>query len=182
MYERTFVLKEYILWVWFEITFLFLFTAFMVATQFFFTICFIAFLVSLILIILYSTCYLPIQKNYVKLILSIGGVLLGGSICGCIGVIIFAVFGNTDGWMPGHLNNFLGWSFVVACIGSVVGIIAGILFLAEANIYNRKLHKSDRISIKFSSWISRRKYFGDNILKKCLPNLFCILVCRIRPL
>lgn len=28
--------------------------------------------------------------------------------CGGIAVIVFAVFGNSDGWMPDHANNYLG--------------------------------------------------------------------------
>lgn len=116
----------------------FLLPPFMVATQFFFTVCFIAFLVSMGLIILYATCWDPEQKHYVKLIAAIGGILGIGSICGCIAVIIFACLGNADGWMPGHANNFLGWSFIIGVIGSVAGLVASLLFLVEWNIQRKK--------------------------------------------
>jgi hypothetical protein len=110
----------------------------MVATQFFFTICFLAFLITLTLTVLYATCWDPEQKYYVQIIISIGALLILGSICGCISVIIFASLGNADGWMPGHTNNYLGWSFALAVIGSVLGLIASLLFLVESNIQNKK--------------------------------------------
>lgn len=37
-----------------------------------------------------------------------GFLLLGGGICGCLGVIIFAIWGNKDKWLPEHANNFFG--------------------------------------------------------------------------
>ncbi|XP_014205143.1 uncharacterized protein LOC106637033 [Copidosoma floridanum] len=116
----------------------FLLPPFMLATQFFFTICFLAYLITLALIVLYATCWNPEERRYVLLITTIGGVLTIGSICGCIAVIIFALFGNADGWMPGHFNNFFGWSFVVAIVGSVAGLIASLLFLVEMNIQKKK--------------------------------------------
>lgn len=110
----------------------------MVVTQFFYTICFLAFLVALGLTVLYATCWDPEQKHYLRLIQSIGYLLVSGSVCGCIAVIVFACFGNRDGWMPGHDNNFFGWAFILAVIGSILGLIAGILFLVEWNIQKKK--------------------------------------------
>lgn len=37
-----------------------------------------------------------------------GFLLLGGGIFGCLGVIVFAIWGNKDKWLPEHANNFFG--------------------------------------------------------------------------
>lgn len=110
----------------------------MIATQFFFTLCFLLSLISFLLILLFTLCSDPEQKYYVQLIMIIGYLLLIGGISGGLGVIIFACFGNTEGWMPGHANNFFGWSFIMAVVGSVLIIITGALFLVEANIQRKK--------------------------------------------
>ncbi|XP_058798383.1 uncharacterized protein LOC131668326 [Phymastichus coffea] len=123
---------------------------FMVTTQFFFTLCFLSFLISLGLIVLYSTCWDQEHKNYINLITAIGSLLLFGSICGCIAVIVFALFGNTDGWMPGHSNNFFGYSFIISVIGSIIGLIASALFFIEANIQKEKRKDFKESQTKFS--------------------------------
>ena len=110
----------------------------MLATQFFFTICFIAFILTLALTVLYTTCWDAENKHYVQLIQGTGYILAAGSACGCLAVIIFAIFGNTEGWMPGHANNYFGWSFILAVIGSIAGLIASLLFLVEATIQRKK--------------------------------------------
>lgn len=112
--------------------------AFMIATQFFFTLCFLLSLASFILILLFTLCCDPEQKRYVQLIMIIGYLLLVGGISGGLAVIIFACFGNTNGWMPGHSNNFFGWSFIMAAVGSVFTIVAGTLLLVEANVQRKK--------------------------------------------
>lgn len=71
----------------------------------------------------------------------IGYVLLGGGICGCLAVIIFAIWGNKDKWMPEHSNNFFGWSFILGIIGAIAAICSSILFLTEANVQDRKLRQ-----------------------------------------
>lgn len=110
----------------------------MVATQVFFTFCFISCLVAFGLILLFGLCCDPDQKRYVELISIIGFLLLFGGASGVLAIIIFGCLGNTDGWMPGHNTNYLGWSFVLGAIGSVVVLIASLLFLVEANIQRKK--------------------------------------------
>ena len=95
-------------------------------------------MISFVLILLFTLCCDPEQKRYVQLIMAIGGLLLVGGISGGLAVIIFACLGNTDGWMPGHANNFFGWSFIMAALGSILTIIAGALFLVEANLQHKK--------------------------------------------
>lgn len=116
----------------------FLLPPFMIATQFFFTMCFLLNLICLLLILLFSLCCDPEQKRYVQLILTIGYTLLVSGISGALAVIIFACLGNADGWMPGHENNYLGWSFALAVIGSVLTIVASTLFLVEGSVQRKK--------------------------------------------
>lgn len=57
---------------------------------------------------------------------------------GAIAVIVFACLGNTDGWMPGHANNFFGWAFGLGVAGVAMAFISGTLFLVEARIQRKK--------------------------------------------
>ncbi|XP_059621529.1 uncharacterized protein LOC132265078 isoform X2 [Phlebotomus argentipes] len=116
----------------------FLLPAFMIITQFFFTLCMIGVLVGLVLVLLFFLCAGPDQRRFVLLIKIISWLLLGTGICGCIAVITFACFGNRDRWMPEHANNFFGWSFGLAVAGSVTVLIAASLFFTEATIQAKK--------------------------------------------
>lgn len=110
----------------------------MVATQVFFTICFLLGLISFFLILLFTLCCDPERKKYIELITTIGFLLLASGISGGIAVIIFACLGNADGWMPGHANNYLGWSFGLGVAGSVLTLVASGLFLVEASVQRKK--------------------------------------------
>lgn len=110
----------------------------MVATQVFFTICFLLGLISFFLILLFTLCCDPERKRYIELITIIGILLLASGISGGIAIIIFACLGNADGWMPGHANNYLGWSFGLGVVGSVLTLVASGLFLVEANVQRKK--------------------------------------------
>ena len=123
---------------------------FMIATQFFFTMCFICFIITFALMVLYATCWDPEQKHYLRLGIAVGNFLMFGSVCGNIAVIIFACFGNTDHWMPGHANNFFGWSFILGIIGSISGVIASILFYVEHNIQRKKRKDLKESQTRFS--------------------------------
>lgn len=122
----------------------------MLLTELFFTICFLCFAGSFALIIIYTTCWDPEKKKYIELLKTIAGVLTTGSVLGCLGVIIFAFFGNGENWMPGHFNNFFGWSFVVAAVGSVLGVVASILMLVELNIQRKKQKKLKESQTRFT--------------------------------
>ncbi|XP_037039161.1 uncharacterized protein LOC119076483 isoform X3 [Bradysia coprophila] len=116
----------------------FLIPGFMIATQFFYTLCLIGMVVSLCLVLLFFLCAGPDQKHFVLLIKLIGYILLATGICGSIGVIVFACFGNKDKWMPEHANNFFGWSFGLGVVGAVTSIISACLFLTEATVQAKK--------------------------------------------
>lgn len=116
----------------------FLLPGFMIATQFFFTLAFIGMLAGGIGVLVFFLCASPNQKHYVTLINSIGYIVLMAGVCSSIAVIIFASLGNRSNWMPEHANNWFGWSFVLACVGAVLSLVAAALFLTEANIQRRK--------------------------------------------
>uniref|UniRef100_A0A182P775 Uncharacterized protein n=1 Tax=Anopheles epiroticus TaxID=199890 RepID=A0A182P775_9DIPT len=116
----------------------FLIPPFMVATQFFYTLCAIGVILAMVLVLLYFLCAGPDQKFFVKLIKAISYLTLVASVCGSIGVIVFACFGNKDKWMPEHANNWFGWSFILACIGVVACGVASSLFFTEAHVQARK--------------------------------------------
>ncbi|XP_053679686.1 uncharacterized protein LOC128730634 [Anopheles nili] len=116
----------------------FLIPPFMVATQFFYTLCAIGVILAMVLVLLYFLCAGPDQKFFVKLIRAISYITLAASVCGSIGVIVFACFGNKDKWMPEHANNWFGWSFILACIGVVACGVSSSLFFTEAHVQARK--------------------------------------------
>lgn len=90
---------------------------------------------------------------------STGLLLLGGGVCGCLGVIIFAIWGNKDKWLPEHANNFFGkrkklilkiekllnfsfisgWSFILGVIGAIGLIASASFFLTEATVQKKKV-------------------------------------------
>lgn len=111
---------------------------FMVATQFFFTICFICALIGTILSLLYFLCCGPDMEKFGLLIRANAIVQLVGGLCGGIAVVVFGSVANRNGWMPGHANNFFGWSFALACIGVVCCLVSSTLFFTDANIQQRK--------------------------------------------
>uniref|UniRef100_A0A1B0B997 Uncharacterized protein n=1 Tax=Glossina palpalis gambiensis TaxID=67801 RepID=A0A1B0B997_9MUSC len=104
----------------------FLLPGFMIATQFFFTLSFIAMLIS-----------------------AIGYVILAGGICASIAVILFASLGNRNDWMPEHANNWFGWSFILACIGAVSALVTATLFLTEVHVQLRKRRYFKESQTKF---------------------------------
>ncbi|CAG9783001.1 unnamed protein product [Diatraea saccharalis] len=127
----------------------YLLPGFMVATQFFFTLCLLGVLVSAILVLIFFLCCSPDQSRFIILIKSIGYIMLGAGICGVIAVIVFASLGNTDGWMPDHPNNYFGWSFGLGVVGAVACIITAALFLTEANIQLKKREKLKESQARF---------------------------------
>ncbi|KAL3282104.1 hypothetical protein HHI36_005302 [Cryptolaemus montrouzieri] len=127
----------------------FLVPGFMVATQIFFTLCFLAALICAVLSLLYFLCYGPEIDHFFMLIQLNSFILLAGGLSGGIAVVVFAILGNRNGWMPGHENNFFGYSFVLACVGSVAMLIASALFLTDMYIQRRKRDQSQDSQARF---------------------------------
>uniref|UniRef100_A0A0A9XV34 Uncharacterized protein n=1 Tax=Lygus hesperus TaxID=30085 RepID=A0A0A9XV34_LYGHE len=116
----------------------FLMPPFLIVTQFFYTLAFIGCLASFILVLLFFLCFGPEQKHFVNLTLLIGIIMVSVGFCAGLGVIVFAIWANQDGWMPGHDNNFFGWAFALAIAGSLAALISGGLFLVEGTVQKKK--------------------------------------------
>ncbi|XP_045504419.1 uncharacterized protein LOC123701049 [Colias croceus] len=127
----------------------YLLPGFMIATQFFFTICLMGVLISMIMVIIFFTCCGPDQKRFVILIKSLGYIMLTAGLSGSIAVIVFACTGNTDGWMPDHANNYLGWSFGLGVVGAIACLITAALFLTESNIQAKKRRRLKESQARF---------------------------------
>lgn len=59
-------------------------------------------------------------------------------VCAGLAVIVFVLCANRDNWMPGHANNFFGWSFALAVTGTLASLLAGTLFMVEMTIQKKK--------------------------------------------
>lgn len=105
---------------------------------------------------------------------SIGYLTLGGGISGAIAVIVFAIWGNKDKWMPEHANNFFGrtyatnvaldqnanwiecmlllfsgWSFILAAVGVIALIASATCFLTEATVHDKKIRQLKESQARF---------------------------------
>ncbi|KAL1449893.1 hypothetical protein WDU94_002365 [Cyamophila willieti] len=122
---------------------------FLVVTEFFYTLTFIGTIFGAVLILLFFLFFTPEHKRFVELTLIIGATLVGAGVSAALAVIVFALFGNRDNWMPGHANNFFGWSFGVA-IGSIFALlISGGLFLVETNVQEKKRRQMKESQARF---------------------------------
>lgn len=70
--------------------------------------------------------------RYILLLLSNGSMQVLAGICGFIAVCIFGANGDNRDWMPYWQHNDLSWSYAFACVGCLLLIPAGCLFLVEA--------------------------------------------------
>ena len=87
------------------------------ATQFFFTLCFIGMLISIALTMMYLLC---IDEYYrVKVLRWIGFDLMVAAVCGTISLIIFGAEGDGRSFMPDWEQNYLSWSFGLAFVGEL---------------------------------------------------------------
>ncbi|XP_060518261.1 uncharacterized protein LOC132697028 [Cylas formicarius] len=109
----------------------FLLPGFFIATQFFFTLCMTLVLIVAFLTWMYCFCSRDHDK-YLLLLLSNGANAVLAGFCGLIAVLIFGCNGDNRDWMPYWKNNDLGWSYGLACVGSLLLFPAGLLFLVEA--------------------------------------------------
>eukprot|EP00092_Neocalanus_flemingeri_P057011 GFUD01067651.1.p1 GENE.GFUD01067651.1~~GFUD01067651.1.p1 ORF type:complete len:222 (-),score=39.63 GFUD01067651.1:346-1011(-) len=109
---------------------------FFVATQFFFTICFVGMLIAIGLVLMYLLC---IDDYYrVKVLRWIGFDLIVAGACGTIALIIFGAQGDGRDFMPDWEQNYLSWSFGLAFVGVVFMYVVAVLFIVEARIMQRK--------------------------------------------
>jgi hypothetical protein len=104
---------------------------FFITVQFFFTLAFTLLIVSVLLTLLFLMCSKD-HERYIQLLLTNGTCLILAGFFAVFSVILFGCYGDSRDWMPNWEHNNMGWSFAVACPGSVMLFPAGILFLVEA--------------------------------------------------
>jgi len=109
---------------------------FFVATQFFFTLCFVGMLISVALVLMYLLC---IDDYYrVKVLRWIGFDLIISAICGTVALVIFGALGDGRDFMPDWEQNYLSWSWGLGFVGVFFMYVVAILFIVEARIIQRK--------------------------------------------
>lgn len=109
---------------------------FFVATQFFFTLCFVGMLLAIAMVLMYLLC---IDDYYrVKVLRWTGVDLIVSAICGTIALIIFGSLGDGRDFMPDWEQNYLSWSFGLAFVGVFLMYVTAVLFIVEARIIQRK--------------------------------------------
>jgi len=113
----------------------FLAPPFFVATQFFFTICFLAMMVAISMVLTYLLCLDEFYR--IKILRWIGLDLLIGAVCGTIALVIFGILGDGD-FMPDSEHNYLSWSFGLAFVGVFLMFVTCALFFIESRIMLRK--------------------------------------------
>lgn len=109
---------------------------FFVATQFFYTLSFIAILIAIVLVLMYLLC---VDDYYRVSVLRWTGIdlIIAGALA-TIALVIFGALGDNRDFMPDWENNYLSWAFGLGVVGALFDYIAGILFIVEARIIARK--------------------------------------------
>jgi hypothetical protein len=104
---------------------------FFITVQFFFTLAFTLLLISMLLTLLFLGCSKD-HERYIHLLITNGSCLVLAGVFSLFAVILFGCYGDSRDWMPNWEHNNMGWSFALACPGSIMLFPAGILFLVEA--------------------------------------------------
>ncbi|VVC27262.1 PMP-22/EMP/MP20/Claudin superfamily [Cinara cedri] len=127
----------------------FLLPFYIVATQFFYTITFLGTLLSTVGSLMFLLCCMPEDKYFIQINFVLGITLIVSGICAALAVLIFALFANQPGWMPGHENNYFGWAFGVAIASFFALLASGGLYLVEKNIQVKKRNCLKESQTKF---------------------------------
>ncbi|RWS12448.1 claudin domain containing protein-like protein [Dinothrombium tinctorium] len=113
-----------------------LFPAFFVITQVFYTLGFIALLISVIILLSVQLC--AILENQIKAFKYLALVMFFCALFSTIAVVVFGIRGDDEGWMPEPEHNFLSWSFALAVVGTFFEWVAFILYWIENRILVKK--------------------------------------------
>lgn len=145
--EEYYIIHDYIL------------PGFFIAVQFFFTLAFTLLLVSILLTILFLTCSKD-HERYILLLITNGSCLTLAGAFATFAVVLFGCYGDSRDWMPNWEHNNMGWSFALACPGSIMLFPAGILYLIEARrLKYKRLNEIGNREAAYSM-DDRRKYGG----------------------
>jgi len=71
-------------------------------------------------------------------------------VCAGIAVFIFSLFANQPNWMPGHENNYFGWTFGIAISSFFTLIGSGSFYFLETNIQMKKRKSLKESQNKFA--------------------------------
>lgn len=113
--------------------------------------------------ILLTAAFIKCSKDndrYITLLLSNGSALVIAGMCALFSVILFGCYGDSRDWMPNWEHNHMGWSFALACIGSVLLFPAGVLFLIDAR--RLKYKRLNEIGTREAAYtMDDRRYRGQ---------------------
>ncbi|CAI6359266.1 unnamed protein product [Macrosiphum euphorbiae] len=127
----------------------FLLPPFIVATQILYTITFLGTLASAVGSSMFFLCRTPEKKSFNQITQALGVTLVVSGVCAAMSVFIFVLFANRPGWMPGHDNNFFGWTFGVAIASFFALLGSGAFYLVETNTQLKKIKYLKESQTKF---------------------------------
>lgn len=99
---------------------------FFIATQVLFTLGFLLLLLVCLGILAVQRYFIIEREDYALRALSVASII--SAISCSSAVILFAIYGNRDDWMPDSEHNYFSWSFGAASLGSFLLWIASLLY------------------------------------------------------
>lgn len=126
----------------------FLTRPFFVAVQVLYTIGFVVLLLACLL--LFALLFCIVQESELTTLLVLGSLMAGSGFLHTIAIIVFGALGDSRDWMPDPDNNYLSWSFGLGAVGSILQLIASVLFFLEYIIIRRKLKKQQQQTFQLS--------------------------------
>ncbi|XP_070497211.1 uncharacterized protein [Chironomus tepperi] len=132
--------------------------SFFITIQFFFTLGFTLLLISILMTLLFLVCSKD-HDRYIQLLITNGSCLILAGFCSTFAVILFGCYGDSRDWMPNWEHNHMGWSFALACPGSVMLFPAGILFIVEAR--RLKYKRLNEIGNREAAYTMRQRGHTD---------------------
>jgi len=106
--------------------------AFFIITQILFTAGFLLLVLVCVGIVAVQQCFIIEREDYALRALSVASAL--SAISCSSAVIIFAINGTREDWMPDPQHIYLSWSFAFALVGSILLWVAALLFYIEMQL------------------------------------------------
>ncbi|CAL1271262.1 unnamed protein product [Larinioides sclopetarius] len=114
----------------------FLTPPFFVAVQVLFTLGLVCLILACLVLMVFTLCLLSDKEVFILKLL--GGLALASGLLSTVAVITFGANGDERNWMPDPDHNHLSWSFGLAIVGAVTELGAGVLFLIESHLAQRR--------------------------------------------